>query len=91
MLIQIRRDGLYNQKDAVVARTEMSPQKYVRDAISQKIFGFEPFVSCEEKEAKVWIRKAQLTEQNPTDLDLAVSVSYQKPEQAEEYLPFKEA
>jgi hypothetical protein len=92
MMIQIRRDGLYHQENAVYARTEMSPQKHVRDAISQKIFGFEPFIVCDEKEATVWIPKNELAPQAPIDHDLSVHVFYKKPEtNEEELIPFKAA
>lgn len=91
-MIQIRRDGLYHQENAVYARTEMSQQKYVRDSATNKIFGFEPFVACDEKEAVVWIPKSELRPQTQTDHDLAVHVYYQKPVQVqEELIPFKAA
>ena len=90
-VIQIRRDGLYHQESAVYARTELSPQKHVRDSVSQKIFTFDPFVQCEDKDAEVWISKEELVPQSVTDHHLAVHVSYSKPQGRGEFIPFKVA
>lgn len=89
--IQIRRDCLFNEENEVHARTDMTSQKPIRDLQTQKLFGFEPFVSCSDSDAEIWLIETDLVLQLPSAHNLVINVFYSKPEEREDAVGFRAA